>query len=285
VLNTKGGVAKTSTAFALAQSLTLRGLEILVLDADPQASATTLTGTVPERDIGWDQTIGPFVFGDQPDLTYAVQTTYWDGLDLIPSSALAYDSEMHIWARSAQGRARLWDFFVRGLAPLKKHYDAIIIDTSPALGNLTINAVFAADGLLVPSPPNAIDFAAGAQFWTLFGGLLEALGERVGAELKDKRWHFAYVLPTLADPSSQSYQLVREWMAEAYGNKMFPGEILSSKVAQTLSAEFCTVYDVGGRYGGNAQSYRRLRDGYDRLGEVMDMTLVNVRAAQRRAEA
>lgn len=283
VINSKGGVAKTSTSFTLAQSLALRGLDVLVLDADPQASATTLTGTVPERDIDMEQTIVPFVFGEKPDLRYAVQTTYWDGLDMIPSSSLAYNAEMRIGSASAQGHALLWDYFIRGLAPLRSDYDAIIIDTSPALAYSTINAVFAADGLIVPSPPNAIDFAAGAQFWTLLGDLVHTIGEKVGESLKEKRWQFVYVLPTHADPSSQSYPVVREWMAETYGNKMFPGEILSSKVAQTLSAEFATVYDVGGRYEGNMNSYRRLRDGYDRLGEVMDYTLMNVHETARTA--
>jgi len=281
VINSKGGVGKTSTSFALAQALTLRSLNCLVVDADPQASATTLTGTVPERDVNVGQTIVPFVFGDQPDLRYAVQTTYWDGLDIIPSSALAYNAEMRIGAAAARREALLWDYFIRGLEPLRHEYDAIIVDTSPALTFTTINAVFAADGLIVPSPPNAIDFAAGAQFWTLLGDLVDSVGEKVGELLSEKRWQFVYVLPTNADPSSQAYPVVREWMAETYGNKIFPGEILSSKIAQTLSAEFATVYDVGGRYEGNMASYRRLRDGYDRLGEVVDYTLLNVHKTAR----
>lgn len=284
VVNSKGGVAKTSTAFTLAQSLTLRSFEVLLVDADPQASATTLTGTVPERDVDQQQTIAPFIYGDHPDLGYAVQTTYWDGLDLIPSSSLAYGAEMAIGGMAARGERLLWDHFQRGLEPLRAHYDVIIVDTSPALSYLTINAIFAADGLIIPSPPNAIDFAAGAQFWTLLGDLVAAIGDRAADALNEKRWQFAYVLPTHADPGSQAYPVVREWMAETYGNKVSPVEILSSKVAQTLSAEFATVYDVGGRYEGNQTSYRRLRDGYDRLGEFVDYTLMNVHAAARAAK-
>ncbi len=284
VINTKGGVAKTSTAFTLAQGLSLRGYDTLFLDADAQASGTTLTGTVPERDINWDDTIGPFVFGEQPDLTYAVATTYWDGLDIIPSSSLAYDAEMKIAAAVARQEARLWDWFDRGLVPLRKHYDAIIIDTSPALSFLTINAAFAADGLIVPSPPKVLDFAAGAQFWTLFGGTVGAMEARTGSQLASKQWQFVYVLPTLADVNAEHYRVVKDWMAETYGTKLFPGEIRASKIAETLSTEFKTVYDVSGRYGGNVTAYRNLRDGYDHLAEVVDSTCNAVRTAQRKGK-
>ena len=282
VLNSKGGVAKTSTAFTLAQGLSLRGYDVLFFDADAQASGTTLTGTVPERDIDWTDTVGPFVFGEEADLRYAVSTTYWDGLDIIPSSSLTYEAEMRIGAAAARQEARLWDWFTRGLAPLRRDYDVIIIDTSPALSYLTINAAFAADGLLVPSPPKVLDFAAGAQFWTLFGGTVERMGELVGGPLLDKRWQFVYVLPTLADINAEHYRVVKDWMAETYGSKLFPGEIRASKVAETLSTEFKTVYDVSGRYGGNATAYRNLRDGYDNLAEVIDSTCHAVRLARRK---
>jgi len=282
VINTKGGVAKTSTAFTLAQGLSLRGYDTLFLDADAQASGTTLTGTVPERDINWEDTIGPFVFGEQPDLAYAVATTYWDGMDIIPSSSLAYDAEMKIGSAVARQQARLWDWLDRGLAPLKQHYDVIVIDTSPALSFLTINAAFAADGLIVPSPPKVLDFAAGAQFWTLFGGTVGALEEMTGTELSKKQWQFVYVLPTLADVNAEHYRVVKDWMAHTYGSKLFPGEIRASKVAETLSTEFKTVYDVSGRYGGNATAYRNLRDGYDHLAEVVDSTCSAVHSGNRK---
>ncbi len=282
VANTKGGVGKTTTAFALAQGLSLRSYQVLLVDNDPQSSATTLTGTVPEKDVAEADTILPYLFGDKPDLRYAVKETYWDGLDIIPSNTLTYSAELKIPGDAARGRARLWDRLVHGLAPLKPEYDVIIIDTAPALSFLTLNALFAADGLLVPVPPTALDYAAGAQFWKLFGDLADEMEERSTGdeELRAKRWAFVYVLPTHATPGSQGYSVVRDWMARTYGDKVFPGEIVRSKVAETLSAEFKTVYDIV-RYEGNAASYMNLRAGYDRLAEVMDYTLVNARQAMR----
>lgn len=282
VANTKGGVGKTTTAFALAQGLSLRSYQVLLVDGDPQASATTLTGTVPEKDVGEEDTILPYLYGDQPDLRYAVRETYWDGVDIIPSNALTYAAEMQIPGDAARGKARLWDRLVLGLGPLKADYDAIIIDTAPALSYLTMNALFAADGLLIPVPPTALDYAAGAQFWKLFGDLALTLGERAGSDdgVRAKRWAFTFVLPTNATPGSQGYSVVRDWMARTYGDKVFPGEIIRSKVAETLSAEFKTVYDVT-RYEGSTTSYMNLRAGYDRLAEVMDYTLINARQAMR----
>lgn len=282
VANTKGGVGKTTTAFALAQGLSLRSYQVLLVDGDPQASATTLTGTVPEKDVSEEDTIIPYLYGDQPDLRYAVKETYWDGLDIIPSNALTYIAEMKIPGDAARGRARLWDRLTQGLGPLKRDYDVIIIDTAPALSYLTLNALFAADGLLVPVPPTALDYAAGAQFWKLFGDLADTLDDRPSGDeqVRDKRWAFVYVLPTNATPGSQGYSVVRDWMARTYGDKVFPGEIVRSKVAETLSAEFKTVYDIV-RYDGSTSSYMNLRAGYDRLAEVMDYTLVNAQRAKR----
>ena len=129
-----------------------------------------------------------------------------------------------------------------------------------------------------------LDFAAGAQFWTLFGGTVGAMEARTGSQLASKQWQFVYVLPTLADVNAEHYRVVKDWMAETYGTKLFPGEIRASKIAETLSTEFKTVYDVSGRYGGNVTAYRNLRDGYDHLAEVVDSTCNAVRTAQRKGK-
>ena len=275
VANTKGGVGKTTTSFVLAQGLSRRGYDVLLVDGDPQGSATTLCGTVPETDVDEADTIMPFLAGDQPDLRYAVRKTYWDGLDLIAANTQAYAAELYIPANAVKGRGKLWNQLAPGLAPIRSDVDVIIIDTAPALSYMTINALFAADGILIPVPPNALDYAAGAQFWSLFGDLATSLEGFDGSALKGKTWDFTYVLPTNVDPSSSAYPVVRDWMTRTYGEKIFPAEILKSKVAETLSAEFATVYDVT-RYEGNAASFARLRDGYDRLCEMMDFTLLSI---------
>lgn len=275
VANTKGGVGKTTTSFVLAQGLSRRGYDTLLLDGDPQGSSTTLCGTVPETDVDESDTVMPFLTGDQPDLRYAVRKTYWDGLDLIPANTQAYAAELFIPANAVKGKGKLWNQLAPGLAPILSDVDVVIIDTAPALSYMTINALFAADGIIVPVPPNALDYAAGAQFWSLFGDLATSLEGFDSTALRDKTWAFTYVLPTNVDPSSSAYPVVRDWMTRTYGEKIFPAEIFKSKVAETLSAEFATVYDVT-RYEGNAQSFARLRDGYDRMCEVMDFTLQRI---------
>ena len=275
VANTKGGVGKTTTSFVLAQGLSRRGYDVLLFDGDPQGSSTTLCGTVPETDVDEGDTVIPFLAGDQADLRYAVRKTYWDGLDLIPANTQAYAAELYIPANAQKGKRKLWNQLAPGLAPILSDFDVVIIDTAPALSYMTINALFAADGIIVPVPPNALDYAAGAQFWSLFGDLATSLEGFDNTALADKTWAFTYVLPTNVDHSSSAYPVVRDWMTRTYGEKIFPGEIFKSKVAETLAAEFSTVYDVT-RYEGNAASFTRLRDGYDRMCEVMDFTLQRV---------
>ena len=275
VANTKGGVGKTTTAFTLAQGLSRRGYDTLLFDADPQGSATMLTGTVPEKDVDESDTVMPLIWGDEPDLRYAVRQTYWDGLDLIPSNTQAYAAEMAIPGNAVKRRGKLWQQLLPGLKPLLQDFDVVIIDTAPALSYMTINALFAADGILVPMPPTAIDYAAGVQFWSLFGDLATSLGDFDAGGLAGKTWDFTYVLPTNVDPRSTSYTVVRDWLTRTYGEKIFPAEIIKTEIAKNLSTEFNTSYDIN-RYDGGGDVFFRLREGYDRLCEVMDFTLQRI---------
>ncbi|WP_347250291.1 AAA family ATPase, partial [Zoogloea sp.] len=81
VANFKGGVAKTTSAVTLAQGLSMRGHRVLVLDLDPQGSATTLFGILPDAEVEWDDTAMLLFNGEHQDLSYAIRPTYWSGID------------------------------------------------------------------------------------------------------------------------------------------------------------------------------------------------------------
>jgi chromosome partitioning protein len=272
VCNFKGGSTKTSTCASLAQGLTLKGRKVLIVDLDPQGSLTNLCGLLPDAEIAEDMTVMPFVFGEQPNLRYAVMGTYWDGLDLIPAAPALFTAEQEIPAEVARNpHFAFWDILRAGLEDLTNDYDVIIIDTAPSLSYLTINAMLAANGLIVPIPPNALDFASSAQFWNLFSDLAGAIH---GTKFS-KRYDFINVLLTKVNLQDAAAGVVREWIQQTYTDKVLTVEIPLTTVTSATSIEFGTVYDVS-KWDGSAKTYVRAREAYDRFVELIDQKLVNL---------
>jgi chromosome partitioning protein len=270
VANFKGGVAKTTTAVTLAQGLAMRGHRVLLLDLDPQGSATTLFGVLPDAEVDTENTAMLLFTGEQDDLSYAVRPTYWPGIDLVCAAPLLFGAEFALPARQSKDPGfEFWRVLDRGLDRARETYDVIVIDTPPALSYVTINALMAADGVLMPLPPSALDFASSAQFWDLFSDLCNQL---VRARGQDKTFEFIDVLLSRVETSDAASSVVRGWIQEGYGDKVLPIEIPKTAVAATASAEFGTVYDIA-RGSVNAKTFARARDAYDRMCELVEQQI------------
>ena len=270
--NFKGGVSKTTTAMTLAQGLSLFGRRVLIIDLDPQASLSALNGILADSEVSDEQTVLPLVYGDANNLEYAVQPTYWDGIDLIPASAALFGAEFFLpFKQSKDSSFQFWDVLNKGMESLLDTYDVIIIDTPPALSYMTINAFMAADGLIVPTPPSALDYASSTQFWSLLSDLSESM-KQVAPHL-DKSFDFIHVLLAKVDHSQAATHIVREWINKTYEGLVLPVEIPTTTVTQSAAAEFGTVYDIS-RYEGSLKTYQRAREAYDRLAELIDQELV-----------
>lgn len=277
VTNFKGGVTKTTTCMTLAQALSLRGHRVLAVDCDPQGSLTTLFGISPDAEVQEDQTIAPITSGTESSIRPAIQKTYWDGVDLVAAAPALFSAEFMLPARQMQEPDfKFYDVLNQGLEDIKDEYDVVVIDTSPSLSYLTINAIMAADGLIVPMPPNALDFASSGQFWSLFSDLAANLVESAGLT---KSFDFINVLLSRVDTQDSASSVVRTWIAATYKDKLLPVEIPKTSVASSSSAEFGTVYDIS-KYEGSAKTFKRARDAYDRVADMLEETIQASWAAQ-----
>ncbi|MGB8693938.1 MAG: ParA family protein [Steroidobacteraceae bacterium] len=204
VANQKGGVGKTTTAVNLSASLAATRRRVLLIDLDPQGNATTGCGidkSTLERGT-LEVLLGECAAGD------AIVPVSSAGMDLLPANQDLTAAEVQLLAMPAGRERRLRD----ALAPLRDQYDVIFIDCPPSLNILTVNALIAADSVLIPMQ---------CEFYALEGlsSLVSTVEQIRGSA--NPTLEIEGVLRTMFDPRNNLANEVSSQLLSHFGEKVF----------------------------------------------------------------
>lgn len=237
----KGGVSKSVSTVYLAQYLALKGYRVLIIDCDPQASATSSFGYVPDRTFTDKQTITPFLDGAEETLEYAILGTYFDGIDLVPSCLPLYEAEFGLFnavahSETAEEKRSYYYEFSRAIDSVEHLYDVVLLDSPPSLGTISINILVAANAVIVPSPPSLYDFASTTQYFRMVKRVVENIAP-------DKEYDFIKVMPAKVEKSKARQMDFLNIMRDRFGNSILKSVFAMTSAIPNSASLYQTVYD------------------------------------------
>lgn len=239
ITNFKGGVGKSSTSLGLSHKCALDGLRVLCIDLDPQATLTLGFGFIPDVHLKSEDTICEALNKSPESILTRVQKTYFNGISLIPGNLALADMELELinttkQTHDIQKLGMPQERLNNALSLVKNDFDIIILDCGPNLGILTINAVTAANSLLVPIPPMMADFGS----YVTFTGTLAELFDSI-----NKSFSFFRILLTKHSGSSEASG-VEQLMRQRFGRYMLMNHVVNSVEIEKASGRFGSVYEL-----------------------------------------
>ena len=223
---TKGGVGKSVSTYNLAYSLASMGKRVLAVDFDSQANLSTCFGV--EDPAAVPVTIGDLMMAQiedeaMPDASEYIKSR--NGVDFIPSSMVlsAVDAKLRLEMGAERMLANI-------LEPLKDSYDYLILDTCPSLGALTINALAAADGVVITVNPQLLAMVGLQEFLKTIKKIKSRINPRLEVE---------GILLTMCEPRTNLCKVISEQVTEAFEGQI---RVFESRIPSTVKVGESVYY-------------------------------------------
>lgn len=274
--NLKGGVGKSTASVHAAEFFALQGYKVLMVDLDPQATATSSFGYIPLQEIDVDDTIFNAIVKSPEHITDSIRYTYWHNIDLIPACLELHAADAMVY-RSQSGIAPA----LRVKAALDEvvdQYDIIVIDTPPSVNMLAIGASIAADHLVIPVVANRPDVQATSQYFKTMSDMMSGIGD----EFADANLNKSILVSRYDITSGEQKNNL------ALLRRFYNGTVLESVIYDTIEMERAandmqTVYENKPR--GSRDTYKRAIEMLNRANQEILNNLIQSARARAEIEA
>lgn len=250
--NLKGGVAKTTHAVHCAQYLAIQGYRVLLVDADPQATVTGTFGILPDIDLKEADNLSRVLLDAPAAIDQVIRKTYWDNLELIPAS-LSLQRVDYLMAREpAAVVGQLGPPLLRlraALQQLADRYDSVVIDTPPALGMLSLNAIAAANLLVIPIEPHMYSLGSSVQYFRILRDVIRRYRDSIAVQR-------IIMLLTRVDEQSPETQGVIKLLTSAYGGMCLSNHMPLTRELQRAATDHMGLYEIESPRGSRETFYR-----------------------------
>jgi chromosome partitioning protein len=251
ISNLKGGVGKTETAVDLGKKIAIEGMRILLLDFDAQGTATLISsGLIPDLELRYEDTITNTLLSDHNEISKTILKTHFDGFDIIPANLAIQDCDLMLPNEKENNHDRLGSPFMRlseALKIVKNQYDVVLIDCGPNLGLLTLNAIIACDGMIIPIPPSMNDYSSFIMYTATLRNMFR--------ELSSKKLDYLRILISKHNNSNEAMQM-ENMMREQFGRYILSNHMCETVEVSKAANEIGTIYDVS-KPRGSREAYRR----------------------------
>jgi chromosome partitioning protein len=238
--NQKGGVGKTTTAINLGAALAHYGRRVLIVDFDPQGAATVAVGVNIRDD---EKTIYEALMSSKVPVTDVIRHSGVPGLDVVPANIDLSAAEVQLVGEVARENT-----LARTLRPVAETYDVILIDCQPSLGLLTVNALTAAHGVVIPLE---------TEYFALRGVALLVETISKVADRLNPRLKIDGILATMVDTRTLHSREVLDRVHEAFGDQVFDTTIARTVKFPDSSVAAESILTFAPTHPG-AEAYKRM---------------------------